>query len=62
MLIHPRHLIRDTAHCKMLCPVRPLSLKQLARQHCGLEIQRGEHDSVEDARAALMVYKSVHDK
>jgi len=59
MLDHPPHLIRDTAFHPTLCPVRPRSLKTLVKEILGVCIQEGEHDSVEDARAVLSIYKSV---
>lgn len=35
---------------------RPQALRQLAKKELGLEIQSGEHSSVDDARAALYLY------
>jgi RNA exonuclease 4 len=35
---------------------KPQSLKQLSKTELGLEIQSGEHSSVDDARAALYLY------
>ena len=57
LLSHPKHLVRDTAKFKGLCPDRPRSLKNLAAEVLGLDIQRGEHNSVEDARCTLALYK-----
>ena len=56
---HPRWLLRDTAHCKLICPVRPLGLKRLMADKFGVEVQEGEHDSVEDARCAMRLYLLV---
>jgi len=61
-LSHPKHLIRDTAYYKPLCPKGPRALKTLARTILGKTIQTGEHDSVEDARSTLEIYKKVMDK
>jgi len=58
-LNHSRQLIRDTAYYQGLCPNRPRSLKTLVKERLGVEFQAGEHDSVEDARAVLAVYKTV---
>jgi DNA polymerase III epsilon subunit-like protein len=58
-LSHPRTMIRDTAFYEPLCPGRPRSLKTLVRQQLQIEFQDGAHDSVEDARAVLGVYKTV---
>jgi RNA exonuclease 4 len=58
-LSHPRHLLRDTAHVKLLCPVRPLPLKRLLKDRLGIEIQDNEHSSLEDAHAALLLYQSI---
>lgn len=61
-LRHPPHMIRDTS---LYMPymkdfgsgvVRSRSLRELVREYCGKSIQAGEHDSVEDARAAMMLY------
>lgn len=57
MFSHPRHLIRDTAYHKYFCPFRPKSLKDLSMEHLNRDIQSGEHCSVEDAKAALDLYK-----
>lgn len=58
LLSHPKHLLRDTSKFKGLCPDgRPRSLKNLALEVLGMQIQRGEHNSVEDARATLALYK-----
>lgn len=63
-LSHPRKLRRDTSRYK---PFRQTSkgntpsLKKLAHELLGREIQVGEHSSIEDARAAMhlyMLYKS----
>ena len=35
---------------------RPQALRVLAKRELGLEIQAGEHSSVDDARAALYLY------
>ena len=72
-LAHPRKDTRDTALYRPLTrPLRAneraqdtgiargrgsRSLKELCAQHLGLEIQGGEHSSVDDARAALLLYK-----
>ena len=56
MLSHPRAMLRDTSKWKGLCPDRPRGLKALAKEHLGLDIQQGEHDSVVDARTALALY------
>ena len=55
-LSHPRHLIRDTSRWKGLCPTRPRALRVLAEEQLGVIVQSGQHDSVEDARAALQLY------
>lgn len=35
---------------------KPQALRQLAKKELGLDIQQGEHSSVDDARAALYLY------
>lgn len=54
--------VRDTSKVPALRRVLPngrtmaRSLKQLADEEVGLDIQHGEHSPVEDARAALYLY------
>lgn len=61
-LSHPKRNIRDTSRYK---PFRKItkgstpSLKRLAKELLGIEIQSGEHSSVEDARAAMQLYCTV---
>ena len=72
MLDHPKRDTRDTSlYHPLTRPLRPeercvpgaprgrgcRALRDLARQHLGLEIQKGEHSSVDDARATLALYK-----
>ncbi|XXQ33954.1 RNA exonuclease 4 [Plasmodiophora brassicae] len=61
MLTHPRHMIRDTTN-KLICPKGPKALRKLCAEHLGVTIQENTHDSVEDARAALALYKMVANK
>jgi RNA exonuclease 4 len=62
MFHHPRRLTRDTSKYR---PFRALargktpSLKRLAKHFLSVDIQAGEHDSAEDARAAMLLYQSV---
>lgn len=59
---HPRKLIRDTSRYK---PFRALSngrspaLKMLAARILGVKIQGSSHDSVDDARIAMLLYRAV---
>jgi len=57
MLSHPMTHIRDTAYHKPLCPHRPRALKKLCEEHLEVKIQDGQHDSVQDARSVLALYK-----
>jgi interferon-stimulated exonuclease-like 2 len=60
---HPKSDIRDTAYFKPLRSLAGLvtnqnpSLKKLALRLLGRKIQTGCHDSLEDARAALDLYR-----
>ncbi|KAH8270567.1 hypothetical protein KR018_011668 [Drosophila ironensis] len=62
---HPFEHIRDTSRYKPLCELvsagRTPSLKSLAMAILGMEIQTGEHNSVEDARAAMNIYNRIAD-
>ncbi|KYN06131.1 RNA exonuclease 4, partial [Cyphomyrmex costatus] len=64
-LSHPRRYWRDTSRYK---PFRQVSkgntpsLKKLAYELLGREIQVGEHSSVEDARAAMQLYMLYKNK
>ncbi|XP_035226240.1 RNA exonuclease 4-like [Stegodyphus dumicola] len=56
---HPHFLIRDTSRYKPFrdkCGSRTPSLKKLTDKFLGCKIQTGEHNSVEDARAAMLLY------
>ncbi|XP_050360266.1 uncharacterized protein LOC126780052 [Nymphalis io] len=61
-LSHPKHNIRDTSRYK---PFRKItkgstpSLKRLAKEILGIDIQHGEHSSVEDAKAVMQLYCTV---
>ncbi|XP_041984264.1 RNA exonuclease 4 [Aricia agestis] len=61
-LSHPKRNIRDTSKYK---PFRKItkgsspSLKVLAKEVLGINIQSGEHSSVEDAQAAMKLYCTV---
>jgi RNA exonuclease 4 len=60
-LAHPRADVRDTAWLPKFREAaggRAPRLKDLAERVLGLSIQNGEHDSVEDARVAMMLYKA----
>ncbi|XP_034482842.1 RNA exonuclease 4 [Drosophila innubila] len=60
---HPMAHIRDTSRYKPLCKVvsngHTPSLKRLTMAVLGQEIQTGEHNSVEDARAAMSIYNRI---
>ncbi|CAI5443336.1 unnamed protein product [Caenorhabditis angaria] len=63
-IAHGRKMTRDTAKCLVLkqrvqqnrgTP----SLKKLAKEVLGIDIQQGEHCSIQDARVALRLYEAV---
>jgi len=60
-LKHPMRDIRDSSRVAkfrdMMGGKNP-KLKDLAKKILGLDIQTGEHNSVEDARAAMLIYKA----
>lgn len=54
---HPLHLVRDTSHLNVLQTDDKPSLRKLAKVLFNLDIQRGPHSSIEDAKATLRIYK-----
>jgi RNA exonuclease 4 len=67
MLSHPKRDIRDTSRFsgfRKYSAGRTPSLKKLAKEILGVDIQGGEHSSIEDARATMLLfrrYKSAFD-
>lgn len=61
----PRRMLRDTAQYRpfrALCEGGKPGLKMLAAHVLGVQIQEDAHDSVEDARIAMLLYRAVrHD-
>lgn len=60
LLGHSKRDIRDTSRhpaFRQLARGKSPSLKKLARELLGLEIQSGEHSSVEDARATMLLFR-----
>ncbi|MCJ1318929.1 3'-5' exonuclease [Xylographa vitiligo] len=60
MLGHPRRDIRDTSRYpgfRALAGGRTPALKRLAKELLGVEIQGGEHSSIEDARATMLLFR-----
>uniref|UniRef100_A0A182NLW4 RNA exonuclease 4 n=1 Tax=Anopheles dirus TaxID=7168 RepID=A0A182NLW4_9DIPT len=59
-LRHPKYNVRDTARYRPIAKKAHAfgtpSLKSIAQTFLGEDIQDGEHDSVEDARAAMKIY------
>jgi PAB-dependent poly(A)-specific ribonuclease subunit 2 len=56
-LLVPRDQIIDTSELFWLKGQRKLSLRFLASALLQLDIQSGNHDSIEDARTALLLYE-----
>jgi RNA exonuclease 4 len=64
MLSHPHSDIRDTSKYKLfrqLSRGKTPSLKKLAKVFLDIDIQKGEHSSVEDAQAVMKIYQ-MHKK
>ncbi|KAI4152997.1 MAG: hypothetical protein L6R39_001691 [Caloplaca ligustica] len=60
LLGHPKRDIRDTSRhpaYRKFAGGRTPGLKKLAKQVLGVEIQGGEHSSIEDARAAMLLFR-----
>ncbi|KAL9127349.1 MAG: hypothetical protein Q9217_003763 [Psora testacea] len=60
LLGHPQRDIRDTSRhpaFRLLAGGRTPSLKRLAKEVLGVDIQGGEHSSIEDARAAMLLFR-----
>jgi RNA exonuclease 4 len=60
MLTHPKRDLRDTsryAKYRVESRGKPPALRKLAKSELGLVIQTGEHSSLEDARAAMALFK-----
>ncbi|XP_031474279.1 RNA exonuclease 4 [Nymphaea colorata] len=59
LLCHPKRCTRDTSH---YLPFKnkegkTRALRDLAKEHLGVEIQRKQHCPIEDARAAMLLYQ-----
>ena len=60
LLGHPKRDIRDTSRYpafRKLAGGRSPSLKKLAREVLGIEIQTNQHSSLEDARATMLLFR-----
>ncbi|KAH9220138.1 ribonuclease H-like domain-containing protein [Leptodontidium sp. 2 PMI_412] len=60
MLGHPRKDIRDTSRYsgfRKFSNGRTPSLRKLAKELLGVDIQGGEHSSIEDARATMLLFR-----
>lgn len=60
LLGHPKRDIRDTSRYpgfRKFAGGKTPSLKKLAREVLGVDIQDGEHSSVEDARATMLLFR-----
>lgn len=63
MLSHPRSKIIDTSRHlpfrQQFAKGKSPSLKKLAKEILNVEIQDGQHSSIEDAKATMLIYKSA---
>jgi len=60
MLGHPKRDIRDTSRFsgfRKYSAGKTPSLKKLAKEVLGVEIQKGQHSSIEDARATMLLFR-----
>ena len=60
LLGHPKRDVRDTSRYlpfRQYSAGRTPALKKLAKEVLGVEIQGGEHSSVEDARATMLLFR-----
>lgn len=60
LLSHPKKDVRDTSRFsgfRKYSAGKVPSLKKLAKELLGVEIQGGEHSSIEDARAAMLLFR-----
>lgn len=61
LLSHPKSMIRDTSrhppYRKKYAMGKAPSLKKLSKEVLNVVVQEGEHSSVEDARATMLLYK-----
>ena len=65
MLKHSRSMIRDTSiypPFKKYAKGRHPSLKTLAKEILGLDIQDGKHCSIQDAKTTMLLFKKVKDQ
>ncbi|KAL8709973.1 MAG: hypothetical protein Q9220_005424 [cf. Caloplaca sp. 1 TL-2023] len=64
LLGHPKRDIRDTSRhpaYRQVAGGKTPGLKRLAKQLLGIDIQGGEHSSVEDARATMLLFRREKD-
>src|SRR5450432_3971810 len=60
MLVHPREDIRDTSRFsgfRKYNAGKTPSLKKLAKEILGVDIQAGQHSSIEDAQATMFLFR-----
>lgn len=60
LLTHPKNAQRDTsryAKFRIESRGKPPALRKLAKSELGMEIQTGEHSSIEDARATMGLFR-----